>query len=341
MSQISDFGVLTPDVIINCVEKAIGYRLTGLTSPLPSYINRVYELLAMDETRFVVKFYRPGRWTLEALRDEHDFVIACAESEIPVVPPMILDNGKTLGEVEGIYFAVFPKRSGREMEIINDEDWKRMGSIVGRIHVAGAEKTAQARIKLHPAFSTINDIKQLTDGGFVSPVYLSRFKDVTSRILDRCEKLFDDIEFIRLHGDCHLKNFLHRPGEGIMVIDFDDMMTGPPVQDLWLLLSDYANKSKREMNLLLEGYEQFKEFDDFTLKLIEPLRAMRIIYFLAWCSKQSNDYKFKTTFPDWGSEMFWQCEVKDLEIQLQIIDEHLGSSLNENGGKAIFVNGNC
>lgn len=337
MDQVSDFGVLTPDVILSCVENAIGHRLTGLTSPLPSYINRVYELLSMDDTRFVVKFYRPGRWTIEALEDEHRFVMDCAGDEIPVVAPMVLNNGKTIDQVDGIYFSVFPKRSGREMEINDDEDWKRMGRIVGRIHVAGAEKQAPSRIRLHPLLSTKNDIEQLTGGGFISPVYLRRFKDITSRILDISAELFEDIEYIRLHGDCHLKNFLHRPGEGIMVIDFDDMMTGPPVQDLWLLLGDYANDSKREINLLLQGYEQFREFDDRTLKLIEPLRAMRIIYFLAWCSKQSNDYKFKATFPDWGTEMFWQNEVKDLEIQLQIIEEHLG----KNDSKPSCVNGNC
>lgn len=337
MIKVSDFENLTPDIIITSVEKATGHRLTGLTSPLPSYINRVYELLSMDETRFVVKFYRPGRWSLDALKDEHEFIIDCAENEIPVVRPMILDNGTSLGRTGEIYFAVFPKKSGREMEIINDEDWRRIGRIVGRIHVTGAEKKARSRLRLHPAFSTLNDIKQLTGGDFIKPVYLDRFQDVTSKILELCEKHFNDIEFIRLHGDCHLKNFLHRPGEGLMVIDFDDMMTGPPVQDLWLLLGDYANKTKREMTLMLQGYEQFREFDDKTLKLIEPLRAMRIIYFLAWCSKQSKDYRFKTTFPDWGSEAFWQNEIKDLEIQLQIIEDHIGKSTPH----PVFVNGNC
>jgi Ser/Thr protein kinase RdoA (MazF antagonist) len=120
-----------------------------------------------------------------------------------------------------------------------------------------------------------------------------------------------------------MKNFLHRPGEGIMVIDFDDMLTGPPIQDLWLLLPDHAVKCRREIQLLLQGYEQFREFDDRTLKLIEPLRAMRIIYFLAWCSRQSSDYKFRTLFPDWGNEIFWQTEIKDLEQQLAVIKKDI------------------
>jgi Ser/Thr protein kinase RdoA (MazF antagonist) len=320
----SVFDSLTPSVIIGGVEKAIGRPMTGLTSPLPSYINRVYELQDMDGTRFVAKFYRPGRWTAEAIHDEHRFVLDCSEDEIPVVPPMILDNGKTLSQAGDILFAVYPKRAGREMEIIDDEDWRRMGRLIGRIHVAGAKNTAPARIKLHPALSMMDDVRQLIDGGFVSPIYSKSFEKICGEILEISEPLFSDSETIRLHGDCHLKNFLHRPGEGILVIDFDDMLTGPPVQDLWLILSDYETKCRREIHLILEGYEQFREFDDRTLKMIEPLRAMRIIYFLAWCSRQSQDYKFRTLFPDWGGELFWRNEVKDLEQQLAIIRKGLG-----------------
>lgn len=321
MSTVASYEDLTPDAIINAVEKAIARPMTGLTSPLPSYINRVYELESRDGTRFVAKFYRKGRWGMDALRDEHAFVKDCEQAEIPVVAPLVLANNDTLDTVCGIHFSVFPKRSGREMEIIDEEDWRRLGMLIGRIHVEGAQKKAPARIFLHPDHSTKDDLVQLINGGFVSPSYKSSFDRVTSAILDQCKGLFDDAENIRLHGDCHLKNFLHRPGEGLMVIDFDDMLTGPPVQDLWLLLPDHAHKAKWEMNLLLEGYEQFREFDDRTLRLIEPLRAMRIIYYLAWCGKQTSDFKFKTLFPNWGSDSFWNNEIKDLEHQLGVIKE--------------------
>jgi Ser/Thr protein kinase RdoA (MazF antagonist) len=314
---------LTPDLIIGSVEKAVGRPMTGLTSPLPSYINRVYELQARDETRFVAKFYRPGRWTQEAILDEHQFVRDCEADEIPVVSPLTLKNGTTLDMADGISFSVYPKRAGREMEITEDEDWRRMGRLIGRIHVAGSMREAPSRIVLHPEKSTTDDVAALIDGGFVSISYRTAFKRLCDEIIDISRGLFSDAEMIRLHGDCHMKNFLHRPGEGIMVIDFDDMLTGPPIQDLWLLLPDHAVKCRREIQLLLQGYEQFREFDDRTLKLIEPLRAMRIIYFLAWCSRQSSDYKFRTLFPDWGNEIFWQTEIKDLEQQLAVIKKDI------------------
>ena len=318
-----DFEKLTPDVMISAVEAAIGSKMAGLISPLPSYINRVYEMQAHDGTRLIAKFYRPGRWAYEALDQEHIFTADCAADEIPVIKPLTLQNNATLDTVEGIHFAVFPKRGGRDFEVNEDEDWIRIGRLVARIHIAGKQRTADARVRLHPENSTAADIRHLVEGGFVSQAEISDFKAVCMQIVDMSSNLFDGIENIRIHGDCHHGNILHRPGEGVMIIDFDDMMTGPPVQDIWLLLPNHANRSRREFELIMEGYEQFRRFERHTFKLIEPLRAMRIIYFLAWCSRQADDFQFKKNFPDWGSQNFWKKEINDLRRQLQAIREHI------------------
>jgi Ser/Thr protein kinase RdoA (MazF antagonist) len=311
-----DFQSIMPDMLIEAVEKATGFPMTGLTSPLPSYINRVYEFQAKDGTRLIGKFYRPGRWSKESIEEEHQFILDCEAEEIPVVSPLKLLHGSTLGHAAGIYFAVFPKKLGRQFEVIEDEDWRRLGRVIARIHVAGSTRKAKTRMVLHPGVSTINDIQNLIKGGFVAPKHVSSFQEIGHQLVEISAGFFDNIELIRLHGDSHRGNLLHRPPEGIMVIDFDDMMTGPPIQDLWLLLPDHAEKCRPEIALILEGYEMFREFDRQTLKLIESLRIMRIIYFLAWCSKQANDYQFKSNFPDWGSDRFWQQEINDLQRQL-------------------------
>lgn len=315
----ASFENLTPDCILDAVETAMGRQLTGLTSPLPSYINRVYELQAVNDERLIAKFYRPGRWKRPALQDEHDFVLDCVADEIPVVAPLKLSDGGTIGAYDGILFSVFPKRSGREMELHTDEGWRRLGSLVGRIHLAGSRREARHRLQMHPETTTVPEIRQLLDSGFMGPGVAGRFRDVTSRIVEIALREFDGVELQRIHGDCHRGNILERPGEGLMVIDFDDMVMGPPVQDIWLLLPNHANQMRHEINLILEGYEQFMEFDDRTLRLVEILRAMRIIYFLAWCSTQVDDFKFQSNFPDWGSDMFWQREVADLEHQYHAI----------------------
>ncbi len=321
------FDELTPDRILDAIEMGMDCQLTGLTSPLPSYINRVYELQSVSGERLIAKFYRPGRWKKTALQDEHDFVLDCAADEIPVVAPLELAHGGTIGEYDDILYAVFPKKSGREMELHTDEGWRRLGSLVGRIHLSGSRGIADNRLRMHPETTTLPEIEGLLAGGFMSAGNADRFKDVSHRILEIALREFDGVELQRIHGDCHRANVLERPEEGLMVIDFDEMVMGPAVQDIWLLLPDHANHTRHEINLILDGYEQFMDFDDRQLRLIEILRAMRIIYFLSWCSTQVDDFKFKNNFPDWGSDMFWQREVADLEHQYHAIlnDERLKS----------------
>jgi len=326
MTHSPDFEHLVPDVMLEAVEDALGEKLTGLATALPSYINRVYEVQTVAGERLIAKFYRPGRWSREALQDEHDFVLDCAEDEIPVIAPWHDGEERTLHEADGIYFAVFPKRWGRQLELDSPKDWLWVGRLLGRIHVTGSRYEAKARTDLHPDVSTEEHLAQLLDGGFVTPRHESAFREVTGRILELTSDLFEDAEFIRIHGDCHCGNLLKRPGEGIMVIDFDDMMMGPPVQDMWLLLPGRTEDCRRELALLLRGYEQFREFEDWTLRLIEPLRAMRIIYFMSWCSHQVNDYKFRSMYPDWGSDAFWQREVADLRVQLVAIEKTRGQT---------------
>lgn len=314
------FEQLTPDTILSTVESACGVRLTGLTMALPSYINRVYELRAVDGTKLIVKFYRPGRWIREAVEDEHLFLLDCQEAELPVVAPVVLPSGETIADHDGILFSLFPKRSGRQLEITADGDWPRLGSLIGRMHLAGEKRVAAHRITIDPSRSTFADVNHLCSS--VIPERMrQQFNTAATKLIDASAPLFEHIKPIRIHGDCHRGNILNRLDEGLLLIDFDDMAMGPPVQDLWLLLPDRAAQSSHEINLFVEGYERFREFDRTSLRCIESLRAMRMIYFLSWCSRQVGDFVFKRNFPDWGSDLFWQHEINDLREQLGFVIE--------------------
>ncbi len=321
-----DFAALTPDAIIAAVEEATGLCLLGFSNPLNSYINRVYELQTVDRERFIAKFYRPGRWSREAILDEHDFVLGCAAEEIPVVAPLPLRDGSTLGETDGVFFAVYPKRLGRQWEACDDDGWRRLGRLLARAHMVGASAPAPHRVSLHPGFTTDADVAQLLDGGHVSPRHCHAFANVADAILDDIEHLFDDIEYIRIHGDCHAGNIFDRPGEGLLLFDFDDMAMGPPVQDLWMLLPEHLLTSNHELKLILKGYREFREFDAHSVVLIEPLRAMRMLYFLDWISRQRDDPCFERNFPHWGGESFWAEQINSLRQQHYLIREHLDAA---------------
>jgi len=327
------FSGLTPDIVLSAVEESLGTYLTGLITPFPSYINRVYEVETDADDRFVVKFYRPGRWTPEALIEEHEFISDCASMDIPVVAPVSLKSCSvsgsidTLGKFGGFYFAVFPKRSGRLFELNGDEDYLRAGALAGRIHLAGRKRSSAFRTVIDPVSSSSADIEEILSGPFISGSQKEAFRAVTDDILKLITPLFEGVERFKIHGDFHTGNIITRPdGDGagnLMVIDFDDMAVGPPVQDLLLLLPGSITDSRREFNLLVEGYEQFLPFDRSSVKLVEPLRAMRIIYFLAWSARQIDDYQFRSHFPGWGTEGFWEKEIQDLRNQLLEIRESL------------------
>jgi Ser/Thr protein kinase RdoA (MazF antagonist) len=318
MAMCEDFTALTPDVMLDAVEQALGARLTGLAQPHHSYINRVYEVQAAGGERLIAKFYRPGRWSRAAVQDEHQFLQECAAEEIPVVAPLAL-AGSTLHETNGILFALFPKRWGRAFEATSEEDWRRLGRILSRLHIIGARHDAPQRLVMHPAASTTADLAQLRAADVVAARQRADFFQIGTEILELITEPFADVPLQRIHGDCHRQNILERPGEGLLLIDFDDMVMGPPVQDLWMLLPDHMERSRREIQLIVEGYETFQDFDDATLRLIEPLRAMRMLYFLAWCSRQAQDPNFALKFPDWQTDAFWRQQVSDLRRQLEVL----------------------
>lgn len=317
MPNCFDFETLTTDCILDAVEKESGKKFLPLVHPHPSYINRVYELKAEDGSRIIAKFYRPGRWPIEAIIDEHDFILDCEEAEIPVIAPLPLLEDFTIGRVNNVYFSLYPYQFGRGFELITDEDWQRLGRLLGRLHAVGSKKDAPNRVVLHPRESTENDLDHILDSGILPPHHADTFERLVVELIDLTAPLFEDIHYIRVHGDCHAANILCGRDDALMLIDFDDMAMAPAVQDLWMLLPDHATKARREIDLILTGYEVFHSFDDSELQLIEPLRAMRMVYFLAWRCRQIQDPGFLRQFPEWGNEAFWNREITALEQQIE------------------------
>ena len=168
--------------------------------------------------------------------------------------PLPLCHGDTLGKTDdGIFFAVYPKRAGREFELNGEEEWRRLGSLVARVHNVGASTPANARIMQHPQESTAQNVAWLLDGDYLPPRYRSQFETLCRRLLRRIIPLFNDIEYIRIHADLHRGNIMERPGEGLLIIDFDDMMVGPPVQDLWLFAARVRRRLSRRNSPLSAG----------------------------------------------------------------------------------------
>lgn len=383
----SAFDVLSPELALSAVEEAFGVRPDGSFFAYPSYANRVYGFRCDDGTEYVAKFYRPGRWSIDAILEEHDFVLALAEADIPVIGPLGDLDGNTLPELAvsddvSFPFALYPKRGGRIFDAESDDDWLRLGALAGRIHAVGAAFSGPT---MHPASdagigagrsfryreridagsaaryatallagrdngtaetSSENELSasgftgRASDGiavsgsharpgagnavpgsgpEFVPPAVAERvYATLTTAatMVDEALSGYDGPR-LRLHGDFHRGNILDRGPEGLLAMDFDDAVTGPPVQDLWLLLPGPMEECRRELGFVLEGYATFMPVHHSWPGLVEPLRLLRMMHYLVWQARQRHDRGFVGSFPGWGSVDFWQRTIIDLTDQME------------------------
>lgn len=314
------FFNLTPDIIIKAIER-YGFRPTGHCMALNSYENRVYDLKLEDNSHVVTKFYRPGRWTKEQIKEEHQFLLELKEDEIPVCAPLHISEGETIGEIENIYYAIWPRTGGRGAEELSDEELAVLGRLLGRIHNMGAVKEAQHRIRLSGKKYGLEPLEFLLGNKFLPQHCETRYTKAVEEIVDIFEKLITDIPFHRIHGDCHTGNLLNG-AEGWFFLDFDDFLSGPAVQDIWMIVPARDHEGLRQREVFLSGYRQFRDFDDSWLRLIEPLRALRYIWYAGWIAKRWDDPAFPPAFPHFGTVEYWEDETSDLEKQIKFFYEN-------------------
>jgi Ser/Thr protein kinase RdoA (MazF antagonist) len=318
-TKTSDFFLeLTPDHILTAVEN-IGQRSTGRFLALNSLENRVYEVELEDNSRVVGKFYRPNRWSRECILEEHEFLKDLSLAEVPVVSPLALNDGSTLGLTpEGISYAVFPKVRGRAPEELTDAQLTQLGRYIARIHNVGALKKSHARLSINPQTFGTEPLKFLLEKKMI-PLEVERsYRECVENIIDLITPLFLGVETLRLHGDCHLGNLLY-DNDSAFFLDFDDMVEGPAIQDLWLLAGGRSEQDALRRNTLLSGYKEMRDFDNQSSRLTEPLRALRIIHYSAWVAKRWSDPAFPRAFPDFQTHKYWSGELLDLQRQLEII----------------------
>jgi Ser/Thr protein kinase RdoA (MazF antagonist) len=313
------FFDLTPDVVIKAIEKS-GLEPTGHCMALNSYENRVYDLKLETGNHVIAKFYRPGRWSHEQILDEHRFLFQLQNDEVPVCAPMNFSDGETIHIIEDIYYAIWPRTGGRIKDEFTDSEVKTLGRLIARIHNTGASSDAAERPHLTGETYGLNPLKYLIDNNFIPAHCINRYSayvEETARIFDT---LAEDVPYHRIHADCHMGNLLHG-NEGWFFLDFDDFVTGPAVQDIWMLAPSRDSEGLRQRALLVEGYREFRNFENSWLRLVEPLRALRYINYAAWIARRWDDPAFPDAFPHFGTVKYWEDETADLEEQLKYFHE--------------------
>lgn len=310
-----DFAQLNPDRVLDAIE-AMGLRPDGRLLALNSFENRVYQIGLEESTPVVAKFYRPERWTDAQILEEHAFASLLAEADIPVVPPLSL-GGQTLHHVGNHRLAVFPRQGGREPVLESEDNLAWLGRVLGRIHAMGADHPFEHRLQLLDSDRVEAAAQALIELGFMPTALESRYRQIADALCQRIAEAYGETWICHaIHGDCHRGNVLWTDS-GPHFVDLDDCVTGPAVADFWMLLDAEPETRRQQLAALLEGYEQFMDFNPRQLRLIEPLRAARMIEYAAWIARRWDDPAFPAAFPWFGEDRYFEEHLAGLEDQLR------------------------
>ncbi len=323
-AETRHFHLLSPDHVMHAAE-TWGKRLSGRVLTLNSLENRVYDVelagkvdfgKGFSSTHVILKFYRPGRWSKEQILEEHRFLQTLVEFEVPVVAPIEINHQTLhLHSETNLWYALFPKVQGRLKDELMKEEVEQVGRLIGRIHNIGPMGKFNERITLHPKNFIDANKTLLTTTKPVEHLSFRHYLDLLDQLSQFIKPLFSSLTLQRLHGDFHRGNIVWTEA-GPMAVDFDDCLTGPVEQDLWLLFPGKDSYSISDRERFLSSYQEMTRKEFLKMNLTEALRAMRMVHFNAWIAKRWEDHSFQRVFPQFTSANYWDQELIDLRVQI-------------------------
>jgi len=324
------YQALTPSVVLDALSE-LGLAVDGRLTALSSYENRVYQVHLDDDCSVVAKFYRPHRWSEAQIREEHAFTAELLAEDIPVVGPLIL-KGLSLHEArithEGVdghfWFSVSPCRGGRAPELDDPEVLMWIGRLMARMHLVGERQAFVHRPALNLQTFGLAPRDLLVSENWIAPEVAQQWLSLCNQALEMLQaRMPEQINMLRLHGDCHPGNILWTPEgmpeAGPHFVDLDDARMGPAVQDLWMLLHGDEQERRQKLFTVLEGYESLRPFDLQELQWVEPLRTLRIIHYSAWLASRQDDPAFPMHFPWFGTADYWRGQCDTLREQIELM----------------------
>jgi len=321
VTSLTPFAGLTPDAVLDAAE-AVGLEPDGHLFALNSYENRVYRLGRHDAPAVVLKFYRAGRWSDAQILEEHAFALELAAAEIPVIAPLRLGES-TLCHQGDFRLAAFPLQPGGAPDLDTSEARELLGRTLGRIHSIGALRPFVERPTLAGERLGSRARRVVLESGQLPEHMRGRYVEVSGRLLEQIMEVCAAVgawRAIRLHGDCHLGNILWQ-AQGPVFVDLDDCLNGPAMQDLWMFLAGSPDERSGQWQELMAGYRRFAPFEHRETRLIEMLRAVRMLNHAAWIAERWADPAFPRAFPWFGEPRFWEQHVLDLLDQSRVLDE--------------------
>ena len=319
--DLHPFATLEPSFILQAIESN-NYICDGRILPLNSYENRVYQIGIENGEPIIAKFYRPNRWSDEQIQEEHDYSFELAAAELPVVAPMRNEDNKSIFTYGDFRFSLFPRKGGRAPELDNEDNLFVLGRFLGRMHLVGTTKKFGHRPTIDSKTYGHDSVEFISEN-FIPTELKEAYDSLATDLLQRIDATIDEMDgvrYLRTHGDCHIGNMLWRD-DAPHFIDFDDCRMAPAVQDLWMLLSGSREEQRAQLINILDGYNEFAEFDMSELRLIATLRTLRMLHFSAWLARRWDDPAFPLGFPWFNTSQYWEGHVLSLREQLFELQE--------------------
>lgn len=318
------FSDLLPDFILQTAE-ANDYAPSGVLYPLSSYENRVYDIGLEGETSLIVKFYRPNRWPLEAIIEEHRVLGRLHEAEVPVICPLPLKDPlkscATIAKSGAYYYAFYERFRGRHKDEFNSEDLKSLGKCLGQMHNVLEGIPIKHRPWLDVQSYGYDRLRYIQSQEFIEPDLKSSIEHHIKQALHHAERFFDtDFHVIPVHGDCHIGNILWTI-DGPRFLDFDDFMIAPAAFDVWMLFSGSASEQAEQKRSFFSGYELYREFDHHSLRMSEAFRTLRMIHHAAWIGERYEEEAFKRAFPFYRERRYWEEFLLNIKEQIGLMIE--------------------
>lgn len=315
------FARLEPARIVAAVE-SLGLWLPGEPFALNSYENRVFLVHDEERRRWVVKFYRPERWSDAQIQEEHDFLAELEAAGVAVAAPWRNEAGESLHRAEGFRFALYPQLPGQAPELENPAHLFVLGELIGAVHDVGRRSTFAHRLTLDLDAMVVEARERVLGSAWLDRRQRRAYERITDALHRQlAPHAWAPERAIRVHGDCHIGNILGRD-EHFALVDFDDCLMAPAVQDLWMLFTAERDEERQmQLSEVIEGYEQHLDFDRGELALVEPLRTLRLLRHSAWLVARWDDPAFPPAFPWLADAGYWDGHIRMLEQQRQLLEQ--------------------
>lgn len=314
------YAQLDPNLIFDAIEST-GVLCTGGLLALNSFENRVYQIGIEGSEPLIAKFYRPHRWSSAAILEEHQFSLELIQHEIPIIAPLLI-NDQTLHHYRGFQFALFPRRGGRALELDNSEQLEWMGRFLGRLHRVSACCSFAHRMQLNAQSYGYEPYEFIIQENFIPDYLQPNFCETVELVLQKIKQIVQwvgPVNQIRLHGDCHAGNVLWSES-GPHIVDLDDCLMGPAIQDIWMLLPAEPKQRDVQLAKILQGYGEFHDFNPRERHLIEVCRTLRMVHYCGWLAKRWADPAFPLNFPWFNTPVYWQNLMVHLKEQIELLD---------------------